>query len=485
VLLGYATCDSKCQLEELQKLIRPIIRIVLLKCADRNRRTARLSAEVLVELAKGQSGELALGKHVSDNPNCGGLEGLELILGCVLEEWSFDTVSWQWLAGRLIILDHLMQGFPDEFWLQYVPLYPNESGYKLRNYNRLITVVEFSFRALRSPHSTVAKLARHVFVISSSMTTKERGVFNQVLEMVSGLDPNLQIRLRKRLHQATVECGSQSQVSGKGSKKVKGVHLVAERGHGQHESQNVSTVPLDTSNRSAELKSVITPIEVKSGRVQNVACQTDVGLGSGTSLPNARNLPLSVSKMRNNKPPTLQPLPRICPIQIPLTKRWSGSGSKLLSLFTNRKRDELLPSKPELNGICQGTCSPVEQGCENQLVGECHQHTESRHFFFGSLCSKMMVPPTNPAPHTAPIQQSSKACSQEFRDEVSEELILPLDLSDLGSQFKCEILSVPGLNSPLELDVSAVYPQDKVLTTLALLCFYKWHHCRMSTNLHV
>lgn len=461
VLLGYATCDSRCQLEELQELIRPIIRILLLKCADRNRRTARLSAEVLVELAKGQSGELALGKHVSDNPNFGGLEGLELVLGCVLEEWSFGTVSWQWLAGRLIILDHLMQGFPDEFWLQYVPLYPNESGYKLRNYNRLITVVEFCFRALRSSHSTVAKLARHVFVISSSMTTKECGVFNQVLEMLSALDPNLQIRLRKRLHQAAIECGFQSQVSGKGSKKVKGVHLVAERCHGQHESQNVRTVPLNTSYQSSELKSVATPIVVKSGRVLNVACQTDVGLGSGTSPPNPRDLPLSVSKIRNNKPPRLQHLPGICSIQIPFTKRWSSSGSKLLSLFTNKKQDELLPSKPELNGIFRGTCSPVEQGCENQLVGKYHQHAEPRHFSFGSLCSKMTVPTTHPAPCTTPIQENNKACSQEFQDAVSEELILPLDLSDLRSQFKCEIPSVPSLNSPLELDVSAAHPQDK------------------------
>ena len=485
MLLGYTSCDSKCQLEELQELIRPIIRILLLKCADRNRRTAHLSAEVLVELAKGQSGELALGKRVLNSPNCGGLEGLELVLGCVLEEWSFNTISWQWLVGRLIILDHLMQGFPDEFWLQYVPLYPNESGYKLRNYNRLITVVEFSFRALRSPHSTVAKLARHVFVISASMTTKEHGVFNQVLEMLSGLEPNLQMRLRKRLQQAAIECGSQSRVFGKGAKKVKATHLVAERCHGQHESQNVSAVPLYTSYQSAELKSVVTPIVVKSDRVLDVTCQTGVGAGSGTSPPNPRDLPLSVSKIRNNKSPRLQHLPGICPVQIPLTKCWSGSGSKLLSLFTNKKRDELLPSKPELNDICRGTCSPIEQGCENQLVGKCHQHTDPFNFSSGSLCSKSAVPTTHPAPCTAPTQEKNKACSQEFQGEMSEELILPLDLSDLGSQYKCEIPSVPGLSSPLELDVSAVYPQDKVLTTYCVALFLQWRHCRMSTNLYV
>jgi hypothetical protein len=380
-------------------------------------------------------------------------------------------------------LDLLMQGFPHEFWLQYVPLYPNESGYKLRNYNRLITVVEFSFRALRSKHSTVAKLARHVFVISSSMTTKEHGVFNQVLEMLSGLDPNLQIRLRKRLHQAATESGSQSWVAGRGSKKVKAAHSVVEKCNGQRESQDVNSVPLDISYQGAELKSVVSPLVVKSGGALNVACQTGLGLGSGTSPSNPRDVLLALSEM-NNTPPRIQHLPGISPVQNPLRKR-SGSGSKLLSLLTNKKRDELLPSKPELSDIYQGTHNSVEGGCENQLVGNCHQCTEPHNFSFNSFCSEMTVPITHLAPYTSPVQGNNKAYSQEFRNEVSEELILPLDLRDLGSRFGHEISSIASHNSPSELDVLAVYPQDKVLTTFVLFCFYKWHHCRMAINLHV
>jgi hypothetical protein len=476
VLLSYTSCHSEHELEELQELIRPIVRVLLLKCADQNRHTAHLSAEVLVELAKGQNGELALGRHISDNPNFRGLEGLELVLGCVLEEWSFDTVSWQWLAGRLIILGHLIQDFPNEFWLQYVPLYPNESGYKLHNYNRLITVVEFSFKALQSPHSTVAKLARHVFVISSSMTAKEHGVFNQVLEMLSGLDPNLQTCLRRRLHQAITESGAQSQASGQGLKKAKAAHcVVTERCHGQHESQQGGPVSLDTSHHTAALKSLLSPIMVKSSRVLDIACQTGLGPGSGTAPLRPRDLPLDLSKVKNKKSIKFQHLPGISPIQISSSKRWSGSSSKLLSLFTNKKQDELLPTKPELNGIYQDTCSPVGQGCENRLVGDCHSCLEPHCVSFGSLCSKVMTPATPPAPHTTPIQEIHEASShaKEFLNEVSEELVIPLDLSDLGSQFECEIPSIPGLNSLLDLDVSAFHPQNKVLTTFVLLQFHK------------
>lgn len=415
VLLSYANCRTNRQLDELRDLIRPIVRTLLLKCADRNRRTAHLSAEVLVELAKGQNGELALGRHVTENRCVESFDGLELVLDCVLEDWNFDTVTWQWLAGRLIVLDHLIQDFPDEFWLQYVPLYPNESGYKLHNYNRLITVVEFTFKALRSPHSVVAKLARHVFVISSSMTAKERGVFNQVLEMLSGLDPSLQSRLRKRLNQAATEYGS---------KKVKASEKCQ---HGR--------------------------VILQSTKVVDAGCQT--GPSSDISLPRPRDLPLDLSKVKHKKPVKFQHLP----VQLSSVRRWNSSGSKLLSLFTSRKLDELLPTKPQLNGIYRDISSPLGQDGESRLTSECRRNVEPRTGFW----SKVMTPTTPTAPHSTPVQEIREASHHvdEFLEDMSEELVIPIDLSDLGNQNECEIPSIPGLNSPLETELSAVCPQDE------------------------
>ncbi|XP_069694090.1 mitogen-activated protein kinase kinase kinase 1-like isoform X2 [Periplaneta americana] len=456
VLLSYADCRTKCQLDELKDLIRPIVRTLLLKCADRNRRTAHLSAEVLVELAKGQNGELALGRHVTENRSVEGLDGLELVLDCVLEDWSFDTVTWQWLAGRLIVLDHLIQDFPDEFWLQYVPLYPNESGYKLHNYNRLITVVEFAFKALRSPHSAVAKLARHVFVISSSMTARERGVFNQVLEMLSGLDPTLQTRLRKRLNQAATESGSQSQVVCQGSKKVKATRCAtSEKSHVHQESQHGRVMLQDSPQQSPILKSLHLPTTTKSTKVMDTGCQTG---GSDISLPRPKDLPLDLSKAKHKKPVKFQHLPGISPIQLS-SRRWGNSGSKLLSIFTGRKLDELLPTKPQLNGIYRDICSPLGQDGESRQMSDCHRNVEPRTGFW----SKVRTPTTPTAPHSTPLQEVREASHHvnEFLEDMSEELIIPIDLSDLGNQNECEIPSIPGLNSPLETDVSAIHPQDE------------------------
>jgi hypothetical protein len=462
-------------MEDFQVLICPIIRILLLKSADRNHRTARLSAEVLAELAKGQNGELSLGAHVSDSPICRGFEGLELILGCVLEEWSFDTVSWQWLAGRLIILDRLIQDFPDEFWLQYLPLYPSESGYKLRNYNRLITVVEFSFKALQSPRRVVAKLARRVFVTSSSMTAKERRVFNHVLEMLSGLDHSLQVRLRKRIHEVATECEAQSQVAGLGPRLKKGraAHCVdGESYRGQHKAQPLGSVPLDTS---AMLKPLISPLMVKCSSSLNVACQTGLEPVHSTSLLHPSDLPFDVSKVKNKKPVKFLHLQNASPAHVSSSKCWSGSRSKLLSLFTNKRKNELLPTKPELNGIYRGICSPLRQGCKNCQMGDGHQHVEQCHSFPRSLSSKVMAQTTTLAPHDMPLQGIHKTSdhAEEYLDGMREELVLPFDPSDLGNHYDCEIPSIPGLNSPLELDDSAVHPQDKVLTSLVFHCFYK------------
>jgi hypothetical protein len=96
-----------------------------------------------------------------------------------------------------------------------------------------------------------------------------------------------------------------------------------------------------------------------------------------------------------------------------------------------------------------------------------------------------MTPTTPPAPHTTPIQEIHKSANQseEFLNEVSEELVIPLDLSNLKSQSESEIPSIPGLNSPLVLDVSATHPHNKVLNTFVLLQFYKWCDYRLSTNL--
>ncbi|CAG0887474.1 unnamed protein product [Darwinula stevensoni] len=185
----------------LQALLQPVLQNILLKCTDGNQRMSQLSIETLVEFAKGQHGELAVGSAVpgSQFRTASGAGGMEFLLQCILQDYSLLSVSWQWILGRLSVLDRLMRDFPDQFYLRYVPLGLGESGYKLENYNRLLTTLEFTFRALSSSHGTVGKVARRLFVFGSQFAMPEPAVYKQIVGMLSMLEPGLQTLLQKRM----------------------------------------------------------------------------------------------------------------------------------------------------------------------------------------------------------------------------------------------------------------------------------------------
>ncbi|MPC32779.1 Mitogen-activated protein kinase kinase kinase 1 [Portunus trituberculatus] len=198
VLLAHLSPCSSTQVGELQELLRPLVYTLLLKCADGNRRTSQISVDSILELSRGQEGELALATQTAcPTP---GLGGISFVLSCILDDTPPSEAPWQWLLGRLCVLDRLLDKFPSEFQLQYMPLQAGvESGYKLEHYDRLVTVVEFAFKALGSSHATVSKLARRVYICGARFAAAEPAVFHQVCDMLTKLDVSLQARLKRRL----------------------------------------------------------------------------------------------------------------------------------------------------------------------------------------------------------------------------------------------------------------------------------------------
>ena len=194
VLLSHLTLAVPGEVSWLQELLRPLLHTLLLKCADGNRRTSQISVDSLLELSRGQEGELALGGGQGLS-----LGGVQYVLSCILDEAPPQEAPWQWLLGRLCVLDRLLDQFPEQFQIQMVSLQPLESGYKLQHYDRLMTVVEFAFKALGSSHATVAKLARRVYICGARMAAAEPNVFRHVCDMLAKLDISLQMRLKRRL----------------------------------------------------------------------------------------------------------------------------------------------------------------------------------------------------------------------------------------------------------------------------------------------
>uniref|UniRef100_A0A2C9K5L3 Mitogen-activated protein kinase kinase kinase 1 n=1 Tax=Biomphalaria glabrata TaxID=6526 RepID=A0A2C9K5L3_BIOGL len=223
-LLSYTPCRDMKQRTRLQKVLKPIIEAIILKCTDGNRRTSQLSLSTLVELVKGQEGELAVGREII-NPGNEGLDGLNYVLKCVTEDYDKDSVTWQWLLGRLYVLDRLLEEFPTEF----VPR-PEEARDAAgaaeaddeaeigaaagpcearradssevggaSNYERLMSVAHFSVKAVCSTHMRIARMSRRVFLLSAKLGAHVQKVILELKTLLSQIDSTSVASLRRKL----------------------------------------------------------------------------------------------------------------------------------------------------------------------------------------------------------------------------------------------------------------------------------------------
>ncbi|XP_070195202.1 mitogen-activated protein kinase kinase kinase 1-like isoform X2 [Littorina saxatilis] len=220
-LLSYTPCRDEHQKQRLQKLLKPVINSIFLKCTDGNRRTSQLSLSTLLELAKGQSGELAVGREIV-NPGTEGLDGLDFVVRCATEEYDINAVQWQWLLGRLYVLDKLMEEFPNEF-LPRPAAPPNSAGAAedageppeeagaatgespkqdqqppLINYERLMSVAHFSVKAVCSSHMRIARMSRRVFLLSGKLGSHIDTIIDELEELLNDTSSSSSVMSLKR-----------------------------------------------------------------------------------------------------------------------------------------------------------------------------------------------------------------------------------------------------------------------------------------------
>ena len=196
-LLNFLSCQDEAHLNSIKSQLRPLIQSVLIKCADSNRRVSEVSTDFLFEMCRGEGGDMALGKYSGGCKVQGGLGGLEFLLHIVLEERDMHSVSWQWVMGRLVLLERLLTHLPQDFSL--------ETKTAQVNFQRLMIIIDFTFQQLGSTHLNISKLARKVFVLAAKNTAADNTTFSQVWELLGALEPTLQIRIRKKLTSAIEE----------------------------------------------------------------------------------------------------------------------------------------------------------------------------------------------------------------------------------------------------------------------------------------
>ncbi|KAM3874336.1 mitogen-activated protein kinase kinase kinase 1 [Diretmus argenteus] len=197
-MLVYTPCHSVLECSRLQQLLRPVVETILVKCADANSRTSQLSVSTLLELCKGQMGELAVGREIL-NAGSTGIGGVDYVLSCILGPQT-EANNWQALLGRLCLIDRLLLEFPAEF---YPHIISRGEGHQtpspVERYQKLLPLLSFALKSIDNSHTMVGKLSRRVFLSAARMVARVPHVFVKLLDMLSVTSSTHYARMRRRL----------------------------------------------------------------------------------------------------------------------------------------------------------------------------------------------------------------------------------------------------------------------------------------------
>ncbi|XP_004848567.1 mitogen-activated protein kinase kinase kinase 1 isoform X1 [Heterocephalus glaber] len=196
-MLVYTPCHSLAERIKLQRLLRPVVDTILVKCADANSRTSQLSISTLLELCKGQAGELAVGREILKAGSIG-IGGVDYVLNCILGN-QIEPNNWQELLGRLCLMDRLLLEFPAEFYPHIVSTDVSQAEPVEIRYKKLLSLLTFALQSIDNSHSMVGKLSRRIYLSSARMVTAVPHVFSKLLEMLSVSSSTHFTRMRRRL----------------------------------------------------------------------------------------------------------------------------------------------------------------------------------------------------------------------------------------------------------------------------------------------
>uniref|UniRef100_A0A803T4J2 Mitogen-activated protein kinase kinase kinase 1 n=1 Tax=Anolis carolinensis TaxID=28377 RepID=A0A803T4J2_ANOCA len=196
-MLVYTPCHSLAERAKLQQLLKPVVETILVKCADANSRTSQLSVSTLLEMCKGQAGELAVGREILKSGSIG-IGGIDFVLNCILGT-QHESNNWQALLGRLCLIDRLLLEFPGEFYPHIVSGDVLQADSVVDRYKKLLSLLSFALQSIDNSHSMVGKLSRRVFLSAARMVARVPHVFVKLLEMLSITSSTHHTRMRRRL----------------------------------------------------------------------------------------------------------------------------------------------------------------------------------------------------------------------------------------------------------------------------------------------
>ena len=241
-----------------------------------------------------------------------GLGGLDFVVHCATEEYDLNAIQWQWLLGRLYVLDKLMEEFPNEFLprqegppdsagaAEEAAGTPEEAGAAagepprpepqppLVNYERLMSVAHFAVKAVCSSHMRIARMSRRVFLLSGKLGSHIDSVIDQLEDLLN--NTSSVASLKRKLRRIVADF----QLSEKIVHELQhGCEKLA--GGGRFESSPTST-PLDSPASTPRCNSPNTVTSEEAGDAGKVNNNNGSGEKSAPSAP-----PNTPTHRRNHK----------------------------------------------------------------------------------------------------------------------------------------------------------------------------------------
>ena len=137
---------------------------------------------------------------------------MSYLVNCLTEKYDAAIISWQWLLGRLYIIERLVIDFPTEFLprqrpdgassdssLEQTGAASSEEEEKPQNYDRLLVVAEFAILAVTNQHTRIGRVAKRVFLLAARYAAHLENLIKELINLLNALDFTHRKSLKRQL----------------------------------------------------------------------------------------------------------------------------------------------------------------------------------------------------------------------------------------------------------------------------------------------
>ena len=214
-----------------------------------------------------------------------GLGGITYLLQLVTEIYDENLVTWQWLLGRLYVIENLLVDFPTEFIPRFSPDGASSDGslelmgaafseedLQPQLYERLLIIGEFAVKAVSFNHARICRMAKRVFLLTARYAAHLENLCFELMQLLNDLDFAHRKSLKRQLETILIDH-----------------HLNDKLVHELHPRDSPSAVsPSDTPVSTPRCNSPVTAVSDHHSDAGSVAGRTALPVPPNTPIRDRR-----------------------------------------------------------------------------------------------------------------------------------------------------------------------------------------------------